>query len=200
MPALGLFPCFASLLCQHCLVLLGEEGKGHFFYWRAVAVGFLRLGYTKVRSIKEGKIPPSYQCAFSSCWDGCAQMEEISTATQLASLVCWKDKLGMEHLKTLPLAEAQRPPLPPQADLPKSLLWEMVSHPHFSHPTLHIQQHFKGVRNCTKKLFAVDWHVPQTKKNLCENNLITNYRCSDHVLLWVWAAPVSEESWFRTPR
>lgn len=99
-----------------------------------------------------------------------------------------KTNWGWEHLKTVPLAGAQHPPHPPQADLPENLLWEMVSHPHFSHLTLHIQQHFKCVRNRTKKLFASDWHNPQTKTTLSENNLITNYQCSDHFLLWVWAS------------
>lgn len=94
MPALGLFLCFASLLCQHCLMLLGGEGKGQFFYWWDVAVGSLRLGYIKVRSMKEGKILTSNQCTSSSNRDECAQNEEISTATPLASLVHWKRQIG----------------------------------------------------------------------------------------------------------
>lgn len=94
MPALGLFPCFASLLCQHCLVLLGEEGKGQFFYWWDAAAGSLKLGYTKVRSMKEGKIPTYHQSTSSSYKDGWAQTGEISFATQLASLVCWKKQTG----------------------------------------------------------------------------------------------------------
>lgn len=179
-------------------MLLGEEGKGQFFYWWDVAVGSLKLGYTPVRSMKEGRIPTSHQGTFSSCRDGWAQTGEVSFATPVASLVCWKGQLeGGNIWNHCPL---QRPCtlLTHLRLICLKACCEMLSHPHFSHLTLHIQQHFKCARNCTKKLFSIDWHNPQTKKNLCGNNLITNYRCSDHFLLWVWAAPLSEESWFRT--
>lgn len=88
-------------------MLLREEGKGQLFYWWDVAVGSWRLGYTKVRGMKEGKIPTSNQCTFSSYRDGCAQAEEISTATQLASLVCWERQIGDGNIwKHCPLQRA----------------------------------------------------------------------------------------------